>query len=169
MLSAPSPGPCLAPAGGAGGGDPILCVPRGLLDGVGLGGARGDEDSVDAALVHGLDTEVMAIHLDAVADGGQVADAAEDVAADGVVLRVLDLETKELACVLDVEQAADGGAAVRVTDDIGRRGWLELVAQGTDEALQQVLHGDDTGHAAVLVADDRHSRVVLAQAGEQLA
>ena len=59
---------------------------------------------------------------------------------------------------------------MRVVDSLDRLvRQVEFVLDLSDDLLEQVLEGDDSVHRAVLVDDDRHVLILLAELGEERA
>lgn len=115
------------------------------------------------------DGEPPAGQFRAVADGRDAAQQVGDEAGHGLVRSLGGVEA-------DAAQGVDTAAAVDVPGGpavLGRGGGefgdvlaVVLVTDLADELLDDVLQGDDTGRAAVLVDDDRDG-LLAAQAGEQ--
>ncbi len=98
---------------------------------------------------------------------GQVAETLHDQAADGVELVVGKFGIEVFVEVLDRRQRADGVGAVAHVANVLFLVGVMLVLDIADDLLEDVLDGDDTGCAAVLVDHDRHVIVGVAELLEQ--
>ena len=91
----------------------------------------------------------------------------QQIAADGLEALALDLDVQPLHDLVDVHLAAEDEAAAALVDD--RLGLdVVLVADLADDLLQQVLDGDQSGGAAVLVDDDGALRLLALKLLQQL-
>src|SRR5438445_7931893 len=110
---------------------------------------RGDAYARRAASVHLGYLEPVAVMLDDVADARQPAGHAHDVARDGRVGPLRQLEAGQLRHLVEVDLAFD---LDRAADEAVRHGLgrVVLVADVADDLLYQVLERDDAVGTAVL-------------------
>jgi hypothetical protein len=97
------------------------------------------------------------------ADRGDVAESGDDIAGDGLVAAVLELDT---GCLGEVLQARAPVNARRVA----RRHFVEgvaLVSNLADELLDEVFQGHDAVCAAVLVHHDGQVHAFLSHGGDR--
>ena len=112
-----------------------------------------DPDAADAPALQLLGDEEMAVHLDRLTFGRDVAADGEHEAADGVPVPGGQLGTEDLVHLVHGHLARDPELAAAERHDQGLVD-VELVDDLADELLDQVLEGHDAGGAAVLVDDD---------------
>ena len=109
-----------------------------------------------------IDGEAQAVPLNRVALLGRAAEPAEDEARDRVVVLLRHRLVELLVEVVDRERAVDADAPlVELLDRLVRQ--VVLVLDLADDLLEEVLERDDAGDAAVLVHDDRHVLVLVAE------
>src|SRR5438067_112427 len=97
-----------------------------------------------------------------------VAEAVEEESAQGDVLAGGELQSHGRSHLVDRTAAVDEpAAAIDPGDGLVRR-WIELVEKVAHDLADEILHREDSLHAAVLVDDDSEGLASLPHLGEQL-
>ena len=98
----------------------------------------------------------------------QAAEVRDHQAADGVVLLVGKVGAEGGVEIGDLRQRLDAVAPAGLGQDVvARLVEVVLVLDVADDLLEHVLDGDQAGHAAVLVHDDRHVVAAGAEFAQQ--
>ncbi len=97
-----------------------------------------------------------------------MAETLEEKATQGDVFPIGDLDPDPLADVVDVGLPVDEPPGVVDPDDAGLLDFVELVVQVAHQRLEEVLDGQHSGHAAVLVHDDGDGTALFAHVGQRL-
>src|SRR4051812_15519840 len=127
---------------------------------VGLAGHDAlDAHPADAAAGHPLGPQDQALALDLLALGRHVAEQVEHQPADGVPVALGQLAVEQVVDLVDRHGPVDPHVAAGQALDGGLVA-VVLVEDLPDQLLEQVLQGDETRGAAVLV--DHHRQVDLA-------
>src|SRR4026208_1838554 len=127
-----------------------------ILDGCGL--PAPEADLRDAASFDFEHLHVETVDLEAFADVRHSSQMREKVAADGFESLALDFDAKPIHHLVDAHFSAEDERAVLLLAD-GFAFDVVLIANLADDLLEQILHADQAGGAAVLVDDDRHLRL----------
>src|SRR5215203_4548176 len=119
---------------------------------------RGALELPDPHLVHppalGFEhLDVQPVHLEHVANGGHTPHLAQDEAAHRLEALALDVNFEALGQLVDVGLPAEHEDAVALVHD-GLRLDVVLIADLTDDLLEEILDGHEARGAAVLVDDD---------------
>src|SRR3990167_2281006 len=118
------------------------------------GRGRRDADGQHPALVDLEHGEAVAAHLQFLADGRDTVHRREDEAGDGLEVALWQLPVEGFVQLVDPDAPGDAVASVRETLHHGRSA-VVLVLDLAHDLLDDVLHGDDSDRAPVLVHHDR--------------
>ena len=120
------------------------------------------------ALVHLDHPQLPPAHRQGLTFFGDVAEPVKEEPAKGDVLAVGEVDPEPFADLVDARPAVEQPTGAVDPDDGRLLGLVELVAQITDQGLEQVLDRQDPGHPAVLVHHDGERPPLAAHVGQGL-